>query len=107
MALTLREFEPESVPVNMLKPVDGTPLAEYNHVSENDIRRIISLFRFIMPKSHIRLAAGRDFLEDTGLSCFTGGSNATITGNMLTVKGVSIHEDLQNIRALGYKLAEC
>ncbi|WP_334300055.1 hypothetical protein [Pseudobutyrivibrio sp.] len=40
------------------------------------------------------------------MKCFTGGANATITGNMLTVKGVSMEEDLKNIRELGYRLAE-
>jgi len=104
MAFELAELEPETVPVNMLKPVKGTPMEGRAVLTENDIRRIIAIFKFVLPKSDIRLAAGRGELEDTGLSCFKGGSNATITGDMLTVKGISIKEDLDNIKGLGYSL---
>lgn len=107
MAFALTEIQPDSIPINMLKPIKGTPMENRDMLSEDELRRIIAVFKFILPKSSIRFAAGRDVIEDSGMSCFTGGSNATITGNMLTIKGVSIHEDLQNIRALGYKLAEC
>ncbi len=107
MAFALTDIEPDSIPINMLKPIDGTPMENREMLSEDELRRIIAVFKFILPKSSIRFAAGRDVIEDSGMRCFQAGSNATITGNMLTVKGVSIHEDLQNIRALGYKLAEC
>ncbi len=105
MAFALREIQPESVPINMLKPIKGTPMGDREMMEEEELRRIIAIFKFILPKSFIRFAAGRDVLADQGMKCFTGGANATITGNMLTVKGVSMEEDLKNIRALGYKLA--
>ena len=103
MAFNLREFEPESVPINMLKPVKGTPMGDYTPLTESEVRRIIAIYRFILPKAYIRLAAGRDYLDDTGITCFKGGCNATITGDMVTVKGVSIDEDLKNIQKLGYR----
>lgn len=105
MAFALTDIQPESIPINMLKPIKGTPMEDRKMISEEELRRIIAIFKFILPKSFIRFAAGRDVLEDSGLQCFKGGCNATITGNMLTVKGVSITEDLKNIQALGYKLA--
>ena len=105
MAFALREIQPESVPINMLKPINGTPMGDREMMEEDELRRIIAIFKFILPKSFIRFAAGRDVLPDQGMKCFVGGANATITGNMLTVKGVSMEEDLKNIRALGYKLA--
>lgn len=105
MAFALTEIQPESIPINMLKPIPGTPMEDRDMLSEEELRRIIAIFKFILPKSFIRFAAGRDVLEDSGMKCFTGGCNATITGNMLTVKGVSMEEDLKNIRNLGYKLA--
>ncbi|MBR4706522.1 MAG: biotin synthase BioB [Pseudobutyrivibrio sp.] len=105
MAFALREIQPESVPINMLKPIKGTPMGDREMMEEEELRRIIAIFKFILPKSFIRFAAGRDVLADQGMKCFVGGANATITGNMLTVKGVSMEEDLKNIRALGYKLA--
>jgi biotin synthase len=106
MAFALREVQPESIPINMLKPIEGTPLEDREMISEEELRRIIAIFKFILPKSFVRFAAGRDVLEDSGMKCFTGGCNATITGNMLTVKGVSMVEDLKNIRELGYDLPQ-
>lgn len=106
MAFALTEIQPESIPINMLKPIPGTPMEGREMLDEDELRRIIAIFKFILPKSFIRFAAGRDVLEDSGMKCFTGGCNATITGNMLTVKGVSMEEDLKNIRELGYRLAE-
>ncbi len=104
MAFSLREFQPESVPINLLNPVKGTPMGEFQPLTEPEVRRIIAIYRFILPKAYIRLAAGRDYLEDTGDRCFLGGCNATITGDMVTVKGISIEKDLAGIRELGYQL---
>ena len=104
MALALREVQPESVPINMLKPIKGTPMEKQHILSDQEIRRIIAIFKFILPKSDIRFAAGRDVVEDGGMSCFKSGANATISGDMLTVKGIAIKEDLTNIKNLGYRL---
>jgi biotin synthase len=104
MAFALVEIQPDSVPINMLKPIKGTPMEDRDRLSKDEVRRIIAIFKYILPKASIRFAAGRDYLDDTGIACFKGGSNATITGNMLTVKGISIEEDLQTIEGLGYSL---
>lgn len=104
MAFTLSDIKPDSVPINMLKPIKGTPMEDRDYLSKDELRRIIAIFKFILPESSIRFASGRDYLDDTGVSCFTGGSNATITGDMLTVKGISVDEDLKTIEKLGYKL---
>lgn len=104
MAFELTEIQPDSIPINMLKPVAGTPMEGRERLSKDELRRIIAIFKYILPKSSIRFAAGRDYLDDAGMSCFLGGSNATITGDMLTVKGISIEEDLKTIEKLGYKL---
>ena len=104
MAFALVDIQPESIPINMLKPIKGTPMENREMISEDELRRIIAIFKFILPKSSIRFAAGRDVIEDSGMACFKGGSNATITGNMLTVKGISVEQDLQTIESLGYKL---
>lgn len=104
MALTLQELDVQSVPVNMLDPVPGTPMGEYPVLTSEEVRRIVAMYRFLLPGQYIRLAAGRDYLEDSGFSCFCSGSNATITGDMLTVKGISIEEDIQTIREMGYRL---
>ncbi|MBR1692605.1 MAG: biotin synthase BioB [Lachnospiraceae bacterium] len=102
MALVIRQLDVTSVPVNLLDPVPGTPLGSRPVLTQDVVRRIIALYRFLLPKVYIRLAAGRDYLKDAGLSCFLSGSNATITGDMLTVMGISVTEDLRTIRELGY-----
>lgn len=104
LALEIRPYHPTSVPINLLHPVAGTPMGDYPIIKEAELARIIAIFRFLLPTSYIRLAAGRNYLEDTGISCFRGGSNASITGDMVTVRGVSIREDLKNIEAIGYHL---
>lgn len=104
MALTLRTLDVQSVPINMLDPVPGTPMGEYPVLTNGEVRRIVALYRFLLPRQYIRLAAGRDYLEDSGFSCFCSGSNATITGDMLTVKGISIEEDIRIIKEMGYQL---
>lgn len=105
MALTEREFQPESVPINLLNPVKGTPMGDNEILSEEELRRIVAIYRFILPKAYIRIAAGRDYLKDTGIACFLSGSNASITGDMVTVKGVSIEKDLENIKKIDYDLS--
>ena len=104
MALTIREFDAISVPINILNPVKGTPMGDNIPVTDEEVRRTVAVFRFITPHAYIRLAAGRGFLPDTGNGCFKSGCNATITGNMLTVKGITIDSDLEGIERLGFKL---
>lgn len=104
MALELRKLDVQSVPINMLDPVPGTPLGDMPVLSLEEVRRTIALFRFLLPRQYIRLAAGRDYLSDSGFSCFRSGSNAAITGDMLTVKGISVAEDIAAIRRMGYQV---
>lgn len=104
LALTIRPLDVQSVPINLLDPVPGTPMEAQPVLTEEEVRRIIAIFRFLLPKQYIRLAAGRDYLADSGLACFKAGANAAITGDLLTVMGISILKDLQTIRELGYQL---
>jgi biotin synthase len=104
LALTIRSLQVQSVPINLLDPVPGTPMGNRPVLKEEEVRRIVSIFRFLLPECYIRLAAGRDYLKDTGLACFRAGSNAAITGDLLTVMGVSVPTDLQSVQAIGYRL---
>ena len=104
LAFTLREIAPDTVPINLLDPVEGTPMVHNKVLTEEEVRRIIGVFKYILPNQMIRLAAGRDYLEDTGLRCFRSGCNAAITGDLLTVMGTSVEGDLDAVRALGYRL---
>ena len=104
MALTLRELRIKSVPVNMLNPIPGTPFGENERLSVEDMRRIVAVYRFILPDAAIRLAGGRGLMEDKGKGCFQSGANAAISGDMLTTAGITVETDLKLLRELGYEV---
>ncbi|MBQ6002522.1 MAG: biotin synthase BioB [Synergistaceae bacterium] len=107
MALSLRELGVKNVPVNMLNPIPGTPLALRQVLGEDELRRIIAVYRFILPDAFIRLAGGRGLLEDMGRECFESGANASISGNMLTTSGFSVESDMKLFDELGFKVEYC
>ena len=84
MAISLAELGIDSIPINALMPIKGTPLEDLPRLTEEDILRTISFFRYINPMANIRLAAGRALLTNDGEIAFQSGASATITGNMLT-----------------------
>lgn len=107
MAITLRELGIQSIPINMLNPIMGTPFGERNKLSNEEMRRIIAIYRFILPTASIRLAGGRGLLEDKGKTCFLSGANAAISGDMLTTAGITVKTDLQLLKELGYEVKIC
>lgn len=104
LALSLRSLGIKSVPVNMLNPIPGTSLENEPHLSCREMRRIVAVFRFLLPAAAIRLAGGRGLLPDKGRSCFLSGANAAISGDMLTTAGISLEDDMQMLQELGYKV---
>lgn len=104
MALTLRELGIKSVPMNMLNPIPGTPLAQNKKLTAEDMCRIVAVYRFILPDASIRLAGGRGLLKDKGKSCFLSGANAAISGDMLTTAGITVETDMQLLKELGYEV---
>lgn len=103
LALTLRELGIQSVPINILNPIPGTPYAHHNRLSNEALCRIVAVFRFLLPSAFIRLAGGRGLLPDLGRQCFLSGANAAISGDMLTTNGITIQQDLQMLQELGYE----
>tara|TARA_Y100000590_G_scaffold145430_2_gene167235 strand:+ start:6732 stop:7682 length:951 start_codon:yes stop_codon:yes gene_type:complete len=88
---------PESVPINKLVKIKGTPFFENADVDEFDFIRIIALTRIVMPKSYVRLSAGRDSMNDQMQAlCFFAGANSIFYGDeLLTAKNASeIHDQL-------------
>ena len=104
MALTLRELGIKSVPVNMLNPIPGTPFEGNKKLTNEDMRRIVAVYRFILPDASIRLAGGRGLMADKGSGCFTSGANAAISGDMLTTSGITVETDKALLRELGYEV---
>jgi biotin synthase len=101
MALTLAELRVESVPLNILIPLPGTPLAEIKPLAKQEILRAIALFRLILPDAALRLAAGRESaLNDFLSSAFMAGADGMMIGGYLTQRGRSAEMDRQFVQAI-------
>jgi biotin synthase len=100
--------QPESVPINSLMPMPGTPLAENPQVDTFDIVRMIALTRIAVPKAKVRLSAGRTRLSDEAQAlCFFAGANSIFYGDkLLTAENPSVKKDQALLTKLGlYPLA--
>ncbi|MDO4287143.1 MAG: biotin synthase BioB [Eubacteriales bacterium] len=107
LVLELRELDVHSIPVNMLNPVPGTPYEHLPKLTNDDMCRIVAVFRFLIPDASIRLAGGRGLLPDKGRACFCSGANAAISGDMLTTAGITIETDMALLKELGYVPQKC
>ena len=103
MAFDLRELAVKSVPINFLNPIKGTPFEHNAPLSDDEKRRIVAIYRFILPDASIRLAGGRGLIADKGEGCFRSGANAAISGDMLTTSGITIETDMKMLKKLGFK----
>lgn len=94
---------PESVPINALVPVKGTPLEDQPRVPFQDMVRMIATTRMVMPKSVVRLSAGRKEMSVAEQAlCFMAGANSIFAGNkLLTTDNPSFEEDMEMFRILG------
>ncbi|TBM12444.1 biotin synthase BioB [Hafnia alvei] len=94
---------PESVPINMLVKVKGTPLADNDDVDAFDFIRTIAVARIMMPTSYVRLSAGREQMnEQTQAMCFMAGANSIFYGcKLLTTPNPGEDKDVQLFRKLG------
>jgi biotin synthase len=97
------EPQPESVPINALVPVPGTPLAAAPPVDPFDLVRMIALARILMPRSRVRLSAGRSSLtREAQVLCMLAGANSIFYGDkLLTTPNPNEDEDLALIRDAG------
>lgn len=102
MAISLAEAGADSIPLNALMPIKGTPLENRPTLTEPEILRTIAFFRYINPTADIRLAAGRALMADDGAAAFRAGASATITGNMLTTAArATIRTDKKMLEEMG------
>lgn len=99
---------PESVPVNALVPVKGTPLENQPRVSIWDMVRMIATARIVMPKSVVRLSAGRNEMSVLEQAfCFMAGANSIFAGDkLLTTPNPAFNEDIAMFELLGLKTRE-
>jgi len=95
MALTLRDLAVDSIPINILIPLPGTPLENQPPINVEEVLRAIALYRLITPDIPIRLAAGRESaLQDFLSSAFLAGADGMMIGGYLTERGRAPEQDL-------------
>jgi biotin synthase len=102
MALALRELEVESIPLNFLIDIEGTPLAHTNRLTPRFCLKALAMFRFVNPTSELRIAGGRELhlgsLQALGLYA----ANSMFVGDYLTTKGQPPEADYRMIEELGF-----
>lgn len=104
LALSLRQLEVTSVPVNFLIPIPGTPFEGLRELNPRRCLRVLCLFRFLLPSQEIRIAGGREVhlrsLQPLGLYP----ANSIFIGDYLTTPGQAAHSDWEMIRDAGFVL---
>ena len=105
LALANLQQHPESVPINQLVPIEGTPLADVDPLDAFELVRMVAVARLLMPKSVIRLSAGREQMsEQTQALCFFAGANSIFYGErLLTTDNPQSDADLRLFEKLGIK----
>jgi biotin synthase len=106
LMLEIKECEPDSLPLNFLVPIKGTSLEDSELISLWEATKLVALSRFIIPDKDIKLGAGRlEIFKDAQHLVFLAGANGMIIGNLLTVKGRSVEEDIKVITDLGLEIS--
>ncbi|MBW2519792.1 MAG: biotin synthase BioB [Deltaproteobacteria bacterium] len=107
-AETLQQLDVDSVPLNFLSPIPGTPLEGRSELKPMDCLRIITLFRFFLPGKPISVCGGREHnLRDLQAMMFMAGASGTMIGNYLTTTGRSKERDLQMFDDLEVQIDDC
>ncbi|MFO1021317.1 MAG: biotin synthase BioB [Planctomycetales bacterium] len=106
LAVTLRDMKVESIPVNFLHPIDGTPLQHTHNISPRDCLRALCMFRLVNPDRELRIAGGRElhlrWLQPQGLYA----ANSVFVSDYLTTKGQSAEDDYKMIEDLGFQIVK-
>lgn len=101
MALLLKELDVDSIPINILVPIKGTPLEQQQPLSMAEIIRTIAMFRLVLKDKTIKIAAGREsVLKDFQSLAFLAGANGMLIGGYLTIRGRSVDDDLKMAKNL-------
>jgi biotin synthase len=102
LAVALRDLGIQSIPVNFLMPVVGTPLQNAEALSEEEILTTIAVFRFLNPAAWIRFAGGRLSIKRFQQKALLAGVNSALTGDYLTTTGSNVDEDIREFTKAGF-----
>jgi biotin synthase len=104
MARSLKELDADSIPVNFLHAIDGTPLAGTNELDPRYCLKVLALFRYINPTKEIRISGGREVnlrsLQPLGLYA----ANSIFVGDYLTTEGQEKSEDYKMLEDIGFEI---
>jgi biotin synthase len=104
LGLALQSLQPDEVPINILISREGTPFSNYKPISTEEVIKTIATFRFLMPKTIIKIAGGREVhLKKDDKTVLKAGANGIITGGYLTTTGNKAEEDIHMIKEIGLK----
>ncbi len=107
LAFTLKDLDVDSIPINFLNPITGTPLEGKHVLTPSECLKIIALFRLVLPDKDIVICGGREVnLRDMQSMIFYAGANGIMTGGYLTTAGRPAEEDFRMIRDLGLEVAK-
>ena len=104
IAMDLKELQPESIPVNFLDPRPGTPLGMFEKISKEEALKALCLFRFVHPKSDIRMAGGREVVLLDRQSDGLKPANSLFVDGYLTTLGQGKNKDYEMINSAGYEI---
>lgn len=106
LAFALSGLKVDSVPINILNPIPGTPAAKnYRPLAPLEVLRLLATYRFILPNADIGVFGGREkALGELQPMMFIAGANATLIGDYLTTKGQAPEKDLRMIKELGLEI---
>ena len=105
LAFALADLDPDEVPINILISREGTPLMYKHPLTTDDIIKTIAVWRFIMPKTILKIAGGREkYFRDNGRYALKAGANGIISGGYLTTGGNQQNKDLEMIKEIGLEV---
>ncbi len=104
LAFSIRELGTQSLPINFLKPIDGTGLDHLETIEYYDALKTIALLRLVLPKIDLFVCGGREeVMTDKQEHLFSAGANGILGGNYLTTKGQDPKRDIEMIKSLGLR----
>jgi biotin synthase len=107
MAMALRDIGVESIPVNFLQGIEGTPLATVNRLNPRYCLKVLAMFRLVNPDRELRIAGGRE-LHLGSMQCLgLYAANSIFVGDYLTTKGQSPETDYRMIEEMGFEVTRC
>lgn len=107
LAFALRELDADSIPVNFLHAIPGTPLAGYDELTPQRCLKVLALLRFVCPTKEIRVSGGRELNLRSLQPLALYPANAIFVGDYLTTEGQAPEADYRMLADLGFEIEEC